>query len=62
MLDQQKVGEDIKAGVERLIAGKMDEKTFKEWLKQSNATLDQLKVEKKRSEDFWHRYNSTCYY
>jgi hypothetical protein len=58
----EQVFEQIRDGTQKLLAGEMDEKTFKEWLKQSHAKLDALKVEKDKSAEFWRKYNATCYY
>jgi hypothetical protein len=48
MLDQQKVCEDVKAGVERLVAGQMSTTEFEAFVAKSNAELDKLAVEKER--------------
>lgn len=48
MLDKQKACENVKAGVERLMAGQMSATEFQFWLAKSNQELDQLMVEKER--------------
>ena len=55
-----KFARQIKDGVERYLAGKMDAKTFDEFIKTSNTKLDALAAEKKRKADeAWWRYSTT---
>lgn len=55
------VAEQVKVGVEKLLAGEMSAEDFETFVKESNEKLDALAAEK-RSAEFWSRYNSTCYY
>ena len=48
---KQAICQQFKDGVENYLAGKMDAKTFDEFIKISNAKLDELAAEKKRKAD-----------
>ena len=58
----QTVVENIQAGVKDWLAGKMDKKTFDNFIKTSDATLNALKAKQERSAEFWRNYWASFYY
>jgi acyl carrier protein len=59
-MSEQQIAEQIKDTVQRWLDGKVDNKTFDDFIKTSNAALDQLAAEKKKKADeAWWRYSTT---
>lgn len=56
--EHELIAEQVKVGVEKLLAGQMDKNTFDEFIKTNNAKLDEL-AKKKRADEDWFRYSTT---